>query len=331
MKLCYLVFAFGCAWAVACAPAARPDGMGSPGDKDGGPSDAKPGTGGTTVPKGGAGGTAGSGGKGGAGGLGGVGGVGGLASGGAAAGGVAGNPGTGGMPAATGGMPMATGGAPMPPPGPIAKPTAAALFAGNTNAASALVGGDPAAGYFYSGSPSVMSPKVAPIMLAAADQAGLPAGTVFAQQSLNTTAAATSALIILGFNFRPNDGVKWRWIDSSDYPGLTFWARAPVGGPIEVNVTSVDGTNISNTHEAMGKCTVEPCIPIHGKVVSVTNTWTQFKFKWTDFSISAAAVPQGPVEPKQMGRIDLLFVVPDGSTVDMQITGVKLATAAELP
>ncbi len=66
------------------------------------------------------------------------------------------------------------------------------------------------------------------------------------------------------------------------------------------------------------------------KTLCLRLRWTQFKFKWTDFVMDPTTVPQGPVEFKQLGRIDLLQVVPDGTTVDFLITGVKLATAAEL-
>ena len=61
-----------------------------------------------------------------------------------------------------------------------------------------------------------------------------------------------------------------------------------------------------------------------------TATWTQYKFKWTDFKQDPVAAAQGPVDAKQLGRIDVLMVVTAGTTLDFQITAVTLATAAEL-
>jgi hypothetical protein len=327
LKFGYLILTLGFVCAAACAPEARPDEYGK----------AMPGAGGSQA---GAGGAA-SGGKGGTGGglamvLGGSGGsmpvagMGGIASTGGAAG-AAMQGGAAGMN--MGGAVMATGGTPPPPPpppGPTEKPSAPVLFGGTNNAVSKVVPGDATPGYFYAGSPSNPNASVTVQMLSAADQTGLPAGVIYAQQTSNTADASGNALVILGFNFRANDALKWRWIDSSDFPGFTFWARVSKGSVTDINVTTVDATNILATDPVAGKCAAAPCLWVHGKLAMPTATWAQYKYKWTDFTIDPVAVPQGPVDSKQLGRIDLLMVVTAGTTVDFQVTAVKLATAAEL-
>ena len=77
------------------------------------------------------------------------------------------------------------------------------------------------------------------------------------------------------------------------------------------------------------KATQAECPSVNGKEVAVGTTWFQYKFKWADFTKPADAVP-GPVDPKQLARIDLLFVIPAMSTTELFITEIKLATAAEL-
>lgn len=249
-------------------------------------------------------------------------------AGGAAMGGAAGGM-AGGMAGmvAMGGMPGGSGGVVMPPPGPIAKPSSAVFFGGTTNAISKVVAGDASPGYFYAVRPGGMA-TTSVETLSAADQVGLPAGITFAQRSTNTTAAGESALIIFGFNFRPNDGTKFRWIDATDFAGFSFWAKVAAGS-IDLNTTTVDATNLKQSDPTEGTCTMPMCVSVHGKRVTAPSTWTQFKFKWSDFTLSPEQV-QGPVEFKQMGRIDVLLVVPDGSTVDLLMTDIQLRTSAEL-
>jgi len=327
LKFGYLILAIGFTFAASCAPEARPDQFGK----------AMPGAGGSAAGvTGGKGGVGGSGGAlamvlGGSGGGMPVAGMGGSSSSTGGAAGAAMQGGAAGMN--TGGAAMATGGTPPPPPppaGPIEKPTAPVLFAGTSNALSKVVLGDATPGYFYVVRPGSTDGTVTTEMLAAGDRAGLPTGVTFALQTSNTAPAGSGLFVIFGFNFRANDAMKWRWIDSSDYPGITFWARTTKGSPTQVSATTVDGNNVLVTDPPNGACAAAPCVPVHGKPFIPTSTWTQFKFKWTDFVMDPVALPQGPVEPKQMGRIDLLQVVPDGTTVDFQITAVKLATAAEL-
>lgn len=322
MKFGYLIsLCFVCA--IACAPSARPgDGVQVQADAGTLDSGSKPGVG-----AGGKGGTS-SMNTGGSGGLMAMGGANAAGAGGAPKGGMGGAA-AGGMAGmvAMGGMPGGAGGVDMPPPGPIAKPSGAVFFSGTTNAVSKVVAGDASPGYFYVarlGGMATLSVEA----LSAADQMGLPAGVTFAQRTTNTTAAGESALIIFGFNFRPNDGMKFRWIDATDFAGFSFWAKISTGG-IDLSTTTVDATNVKETDPAVGTCTVPMCVSVHGKVVAGTTTWTRFKFKWSDFTVGPESV-QGPVEVKQMGRIDVLFVVPSGSTVDYLMTDIKLNTAAEL-
>ena len=317
MKFGYLI-SLGFVCAIACAPTARP-GDGVQGLGDAGTFDSGNKTDATAGGRGGAGGIMARGGAGG-GNAAGAGGAPKGGMGGAAAGGMAGM-------VAMGGMPGGAGGVVMPPPGPIAKPSSAVFFSGTTNAVSKVVAGDASPGYFYVGRMGGMA-TASVETLSTADQVGLPAGVTFAQRSTNTTAAGESALIIFGFNFRPNDGMKYRWIDATDFAGFSFWAKIATGS-IELNTTTVDATNVKQSDPAMGTCTNPTCVAVHGKGATATSTWTRFKFKWSDFTVPPEAV-QGPVEFKQMGRIDLLFVVPNGSTVDFLMTDVELNTAAEL-
>ncbi|MDX2020110.1 MAG: hypothetical protein SF187_07695 [Deltaproteobacteria bacterium] len=319
MKFGYLTLLF-IACGVACSPESRPDGA-STGDA-GVPTDASSGgAGGGTA--GGAGGRA-TGGAGGAGGIAGAAGMSGGAGGGAgsanggAAGGMAGMGMTGGMAG------MAP---PPPPPGPVEKPTAASFFSGKTNAPSKLVSRDVNPGYFYAVQPFGSAPSMSVVTLAEGDLTGLPAGITFAQKA-STVTMADSQLLIAGFNFRADDDKKWRWIDATDFAGLSFWAKVATG-MIEGSTTTVDATNVLATDPAVGTCAAAPCVSVHGKIMTVTATWTQFKFKWSDFTLPVDAT-QGPVETKQLGRIDLLFGVPANTAFDLFVTGVQLATAAEL-
>ncbi len=318
LKFGYLV-ALYMAFGAACAPEPRPANVGHGGD--------------TAAPidgavQGGSGGsrTGGTGGQG-TGGAAGAplsGGAAGMSPGGAAGAG-SGSGGMAGAIAMTGGMAGMV--MPPPPPGPVAKPTSAVLFAGTSSTLSKVVLGDARGGYFYVVQPGGDAPTLSAVALAGADLAGLPAGVTFAQKT-STSTLADGKLFIFGFNFRANDGDKWRWIDSTDHPGFSFWAKVGAG-MIDVTTTTVDGTNVLVTDPPTGTCASAPCVAVPGKAATVTSTWTQFKFKWSDFTQSADAV-QGPVDFKQMGRIDVLFALPGNTTADFFMTGVKLATAAEL-
>jgi hypothetical protein len=292
---------------------------GSTGSKTGGTSGSK--TGGTTA--GGSGGTSTGGGGGTA-----TGGsaTGGSATGGAAMGGMGGKATGGTAGSKTGG----TGGTVVvTPPGPIAAPTSKDFFTGKGAAISTMVNGDAMPGYFYATGSFAIAPTVSVTTLSAADQAGLPAGTTHAQRSNNPT---TGGLIIVGWNFRANDGVSWRWIDASAYAGITLWAKTGNAAPLAGNFTSVDAKNILTSEPAKGTCAAAPCVAVPGRPIIVTPTWQQFKIRFTEL-VQDPALPdaqKGPVDIKQLGRIDILFGLENTVNADLLITGVALATAAEL-
>ena len=291
------------AFTVACSPDPRP---GAQRPRDGG-----------------SGGRGGSGGKGGSG-VDATGGTGGK-------GGTGGGPmgGTGGAMGGSGGAMGGSGGTDVPPAGLIEKPTSPVFFDGTTNAVSKMVLGDVAPGYFYVGQAENEPP--APTMMAVeltmADQSALPPGTLFAQKSTSVTVIGNRA--IFGMNFRALESpgnTKLRWINSTDYAGITFWAKVSAGD-IQVSATPVGAHNLAPTHEFGGSCAAETCPAIREKVITVTPTWTQFKLKWTDF-LSTTEV--APLNVADLGRIDLFVFLPPGTTLDFFVTRVKLATQAEL-
>jgi hypothetical protein len=240
---------------------------------------------------GGQGGTAGAGGVGGVTPMGGAPGTGGMSS-------MGGAPGTGGM--------MAMGGMPPAPPGPVAAPTQAALFPGISENVAKVVPEDAMPGYFYGTSPEAPYPTVASVMLPSNDA---PAGITHAQRT--TMTSATNKLLILGWNFRANDGMAFRWVDAGAYAGLTFWMKI-VGGPVSVLPTAVDATNVPVSDPAKGTCpTPAGCPPVTGAPeVVVGPTWVQFKVPFSSFT---AGMPDmmTTVEKRQLARIDLLFVLPE--------------------
>jgi hypothetical protein len=226
---------------------------------------------------------------------------------------------------------------PPPPPGPIEKPTSADLFTGTSDKLTKMVPGDASPGYFYAFSPSGITPTVTATMLAAGDAAApLPATIKYAQRT--TIATADYNVVIIGLNFRPDDGMKWRWIDASAYAGVTFWGKvaATSGGTgmATMTMTPVAGNNVATTDARAGACAMPQamCPSLYGTSVALTSTWKQVKLKWTDFipSSDASAVPGAP-DWKQLARFDFVYVAPTGmTTFDVFFSGFRLATAAEL-
>ncbi|MDZ4694410.1 MAG: hypothetical protein SGI86_04625 [Deltaproteobacteria bacterium] len=301
------------------------DAGGSTGKKTGGTDGSK--TGGTTA--GGSGGTS-------------TGGASGMATGGVVTGGMGGTAtgGVGGM--STGGMggtatggtagsnTGGTGGTVSPPtPGPIAVPTSKDFFSGKGATISTVVSGDAMPGYFYATGSFAIVPTVNVTALAAADRAGLPAGVTHAQRSDNPL---TGGLLIVGWNFRANDGATWRWIDATAYAGITLWAKTGNPAPLSGSFTSVDAKNILTSDPIKGTCAAAPCVAVPGTPINVTPTWQQFKIKFADLvqEVSLPAAQKGPVDVKQLGRIDILFGLESNVNADLFITGVALATAADL-
>lgn len=104
----------------------------------------------------------------------------------------------------------------VPPPGPVAAPTSKDFFTGKGAAISKVVNGDANPGYFYASATINPTPTFPVTMLSAADQAGLPAGITHAHRSNNLAAG----LLIIGYNFRANDGTASRPPGNNSRSGL---------------------------------------------------------------------------------------------------------------
>jgi hypothetical protein len=195
------------------------------------------------------------------------------------------------------------------------------VFAGTSTEFAKLVPTDPAPGYAYVAHPlsATVAPTVAAVELEPAERSGLPAGVAYALRNVVSSTGRT--LLITGFNYRADDGPAWRWLDASGYVGLRFWARATTG-PLDLNLTSIDASNVLASDPRRGACAADPCPAVAGKSLRLGGAWTEHSIRWTD--LSTTATPRGPVQVSQLGRVDVLWRAPDTGRVQWEITAVEL-------
>ncbi len=116
----------------------------------------------------------------------------------------------------------------------------------------------------------------------------------------------------MGFDLDdPGAGAAKHPYDASSYSGVTFWAMGSAGGSVRFNVS--DKASDPSGGVCMGSTGTAQCNDHHGHALTLTATWQQFTFTWSQLTQQGFGYVEATLDTSHLIGMQFQIGVPTGS------------------